>query len=165
MNNSDISLHSDLPVVYESKQIADDVYTFSKGLKLYLEHLSLPITDVLVEIKERETVIANMPNVVEYLNPTQKERAYYISKFIASCSVGLFDAALNYLWNETIVNLREKVIRFDLEYFYDSTIGNPGKRKKFKTEEDLRKLNDSDLVTGCLETGIITEIGYRVMTL
>ena len=38
MNNSDISLHSDLPVVYESKQIADDVYTFSKGLKLYLEH-------------------------------------------------------------------------------------------------------------------------------
>ncbi len=156
-----ISSSSDLPIVYESKQITNDVYTFSKGLKLYLEYLDLPTTDVLVEIRERETVIANMPKVVENLIPIQKERAYYISKFIASCVVGLFDAALNYLWNETIVNLREKVIRFDLEYFYDSTIVNSDKRKKFKTENDLQKLDDSELVTGCLKTGIITDIGYR----
>ena len=161
MNNEEISSSSDLPIVYGSKQITEDVFEFSKGLKLYLEQLNLPTTDVLVEIRERETVIKNMPKVVENLNPPQQERAYYISKFIASCGVGLFDAALNYLWNETIVNLREKVIRFDLEYFYDSTIGNSDKRKKFKTEDDLQKLNDSELVTGCLKTGIITDIGYR----
>ena len=111
-------MSSELPAVYDSKQITDDVYTFSKELKSYLELLDIPTTDVLVEIKERETVIINMPRVVEDLTPTQKGRAYYISKFIASCVVGLFDAALNYLWNETIVNLREKVIRFDLDYFY-----------------------------------------------
>ena len=161
MNHDEISLSSELPAVYDSKQITDDVYTFSKVLKSYLEFLNLPTTNVLVEIEERETIIAIMPKIVENLIPTQKERAYYISKFIASCGVGLFDAALNYLWNETIVNLREKVIRFDLEYFYDSTIGNSDRRSKFKTEKGLKKMDDWELISGCLKTGIITDIGYR----
>jgi len=161
MNHDEISLSSELPAVYDPKQITDDVYTFSKGLKSYLEFLNLPTTNVIVEIEERETVIAIMPKIVENLIPTQKERAYYISKFIASCGVGLFDAALNYLWNETIVNLREKVIRFDLDYFYDSSIGDSGRRSKFKTEEGLKKMDDWELISGCLKTGIITDIGYR----
>lgn len=161
MDHEVISVSSMKPVVYDSKQITKDVYTFSKGLKSYLEFLKLPTANVLVEVTERDTVIAIMPKIVDNLIPTQKERAYYISKFIASCGVGLFDAALNYLWNETIVNLREKVIRFDLDYFYDSTIGNSDRRSKFKKEEDLEKLDDWELISGCLKTGIITDIGYR----
>lgn len=161
MNLEENSVPAELPAVYDSKQITDDVSTFSQGLKSYLEFLNLPTTNVLVEIKERETVIAIMPKIIENLIPTQQERAYYISKFIASCGVGLFDAALNYLWNETIVNLREKVIRFDLDYFYDSTIGDSGRGSKFKTEEDLKKMDDWELISGCLKTGIITDIGYR----
>ncbi len=153
-------MSSDLPVVYDSKQISDDVYEFSKGLKSYLDYLSLPTNNVLVEIKERKKVIDNMPGVVEDLTGAQKERAFYISKFIASCSAGLFDAALNYLWNETIVNLRQKIIRFDLDYFYDSTIRDSDRRLKFKNEDNLKDLDDWELISGCLKTGIITEIGY-----
>lgn len=154
-------LSSNLPVVYDSKQISSDVDVFSKGLTSYLHFLNLPTEHVLVEIKERGKVIANMPWIVENLSAPQRERAFYISKFIASCSVGLFDAALNYLWNETIVNLRQKVIRFDLDYFYDSIIGDSDKRSKFKNEDDLKKLDDWELIRGCLKTGIITDIGYR----
>ena len=46
-----------------------------------------------------------------------KRLKLYISKFIAACGAGLFDAAINFLWNETVVNLRNKVIRFDMDYF------------------------------------------------
>ena len=31
-----------------------------------------------------------------------------------SASVGLFDGAINYMWNATIINLRSKVINFGL---------------------------------------------------
>jgi len=84
-----------------------------------------------------------------------------ISKFVAACAVGLFDAALNFLWNETIRNLREKAARFDLEYFYDSVVTDPDRRSKLKTEADLEKLEDWELIRGCLTTGLISEIGFR----
>ena len=91
----------------------------------------------------------------------QKSAASYISKFVAACAVGLFDAALNYLWNETIRNLREKVARFDLEYFFDSVVNDSNRRSKLHSEADLEKLEDWELIRGCRATGIITENGFR----
>ncbi len=88
-------------------------------------------------------------------------KALYISKFFAAVGAGLFDAALNYLWNETIVNLREKVARFDLEYFYDSVITDSDRRARFKTEDDLSELDDWTLIRGCRETGILSDIGFK----
>ena len=75
--------------------------------------------------------------------------------------MGLFDAALNYLWDETIQSLRDKVVKFDLDYFYDTAIKDAKNRAKFKDEEDLVRLEDWQLVSGCQETGIITELGYK----
>src|SRR5208283_3747558 len=113
-----------LPAVRNSVEITGQIDIFSSRLESYLVSLNLPNERVLVAIKERGVVIGNMPIIIDRLTPDQQQRALYISKFIASCGVGLFDSALNYLWNETIVNLRSKVIQFDLEYFYDSTIGD-----------------------------------------
>jgi len=132
----------------------------STGLTRYLLDLGLPTDSVLVTPAERMRVLSNVPAVVGDLQAEQRARAYYISKFIAACGVGLFDAALNFLWNETISNLREKVARFDLDYFLDSII--PEKRRpNFKSADDLDKLEDWELIRGCLETGIITEIGFK----
>ncbi len=50
---------------------------------------------------------------------------------------------------------------FDLEYFYNSTIPDPDRRKRFSNEEDIAKLEDSELIRGCLQTGILSDIGYR----
>ena len=149
------------PILYEPKEIQTNVDTFSKQLGTYLNYLDLPTDNVLVDIKERGKVIYNMPTVImDQLTDDQRKRAYYVSKFIASCAVGLFDAALNFLWNETILNLREKIIRFDLDYFFDSTIGS-SERAKFRLEEDLEKIEDWQLIRGCRETGIISGIGYK----
>lgn len=146
---------------YQPKEITPAVETFSIELTAYLESLGLPKDGVLVEIDERRSVIANMPTVVRDLTEDQCGAAMYISKLVAASAVGLFDAALNYLWDETIRNLREKVVRFDLEYFYDSVITDPDRRSKFKTDADLEKLDDWELIRGCRATGIITEIGFR----
>jgi hypothetical protein len=99
-----------------------------------------------------------MQSVVGDLSDAQRDSALYISKFVAACGVGLFDAALNFLWNETIRNLREKVARFDLNYFYDSAITNPKDRVRFKDQNDLVKLEDWALIKGCADTGIVSDI-------
>ena len=105
-----------------------------------------------------ESYLIPNPN---HLDDEQRQKALYISKFFAAVGAGLFDAALNYLWNETIVNLRYKVIRFDLEYFYDSVVTDSDRRSKFKSEEDLKKLDDWELIRGCRETGILSDIGFK----
>ena len=148
-------------IISDPREISTHVDHFSEKLCGYLICIGLPTDGVLVEIRERGTVLQNMPLITEVLTEEQRDRAHYISKFIASCSVGLFDAALNYLWNETIVNLRNKVARFDLEYFYDSALGDSKKRSEFKIEDDLIKLEDWELIRGCHETGIITDIGFK----
>jgi len=154
-------LSDEFVIISEPKEISTHVDYFSEKLCGYLILIGLPTDGVLVEIRERGTVLQNMPLIAEILTVEQRDRAHYISKFIASCSVGLFDAALNYLWNETIVNLRNKVARFDLEYFYDSALGDSKKRSEFRTEDDLTKLEDWELIRGCHETGIITDIGFK----
>jgi hypothetical protein len=146
---------------YREAELPTAVDAFSSELSDYLAYLGLPREAVLVPVGERRDVINNMPTVVRDLSDAQRERAQYISKFVAACAVGLFDAALNFLWNETIRNLRDKVARFDLEYFYDSVITDPDRRSKFKDAADLDNLDDWVLIRGCLTTGIITDIGYK----
>ena len=73
----------------------------------------------------------------------------------------MFDAALNFVWDETIKALRNKIILFDLDYFYSSTITDSERLKRLKTKEDLVKINDWELIKGCLHTGILSDLGYK----
>jgi hypothetical protein len=148
-------------MVSENQEIQGEIDKFSAQLTHYLQELGLPADDVLVDISERGMVLVIMPKITGLLNDIQKDRAFYISKFIASCGVGLFDAALNYLWNEIIINLRDKIIGFDLDYFYDSTIRDNSDRIKFRNEDDLLKIPDWQLIQGCRDVGIITQVGYK----
>jgi len=142
-------------------ELSTSVDTFSNGLSMYLEQLELPTKNVLVDPNQRMDVIDNLPRVVSYLSKQQKDDSLYISKFIAACGAGLFDAALNFLWNETVTNLRNKVIRFDMDYFINSVVTDSKRKESFKSEDDLKKLDEWELIKGCNDTGIITEIGYK----
>lgn len=139
-------------------QTFDDLHS---DLKTYLELLSLPTEGVLVDVSERKKVVSNLPEVVNRVPRDQIGKSMYISKFVAACGVGLFDAALNFIWNETIDGLRKKIISFDFNYFVQSTVGDTEKRKKIKDHEDLKQIEDWELVKGCMNTGIISEIGYK----
>ena len=152
--NSSIEPHS-------RTEIAPAVEAFGTQLNSYLDQVGLPNDDILAPFDRRRPVFQNMPTVLDALTNDQKSDAVYISKFAAACAVGLFDAALNYLWNETVRNLREKVVRFDLPYFFDSVVSDLKRRSEFRSGADLEKLDDWELIRGCHVTGIITENGYR----
>ena len=142
-------------------EIAPTVEIFGTELNQFLRHMGLPNENILVPYERRGPVFNNMPTVVGYLADKHKSEAVYISKFVAACAVGLFDAALNYLWDETVRNLRTKVANFDLAYFFDSAVSDSNRRSKLQSESDLEKIDDWELIRGCHATGIITNIGFR----
>ncbi len=146
---------------YTETEIAPALETFGTQLDSYLDSVGLPKDQILVPYERRGPVFQNMRTVLASLTDDQRLAAVYISKFVAACAVGLFDAALNYLWNETVRNLREKVARFDLSYFFDSVVSDGDRRSKFRSEADLEKLDDWELIRGCHTTGIITQNGFR----
>ncbi|NES45146.1 MAG: hypothetical protein F6K20_28480 [Moorea sp. SIO2C4] len=126
----------------------------------FLEEQGLPNQSVLVSIDERTAVFRNITSVLTKIDNEQKARSIYISKFIAAVASGLFDAALNYLWNETIVELRNRVSQYDLSYFYDNVL-SPEKRKKINNESHLNQVSDSELIEGARKIGLISDLGFQ----
>lgn len=85
--------------------------------------------------------------------------AKYISKFLVAAA-GLFDAVLNYMWDETIFQLRKRIENYDIEYFYDVAVLSE-KRKKLSGVKDLPKFDDSELIKGAREIDMISDVGYN----
>jgi hypothetical protein len=133
---------------------------FEEGLLGFLNQQGLPTQSILVSVKERVRVFKNIEDVMALIGEEKKQQSIYISKFVAAAASGLFDAALNYLWDETISELRQRVAHYDLSYFYDNAV-SPEKRKKLNDADDLNKLDDSELIRGAKEIGLISELGFR----
>lgn len=127
----------------------------------FLSYCGLPTNNVLVGIRERRNVLKNISSPLELINQENRSEAMYLSKFMAAVISGLFDAALNYLWDETILQLRKRVCRYDIQYFYDVAVSDTQKRSKLKDEDDLVKIDDSELILAAKEIGLISDIGYR----
>jgi hypothetical protein len=144
-----------------SANYSSQIKQFEDGLLVFIEQYGLPTSQVMVQVSERLRVFSNVEGVMERIDLEQRQRSIYISKFIAAAAAGLFDAALNYLWDETIYELRRRVAQYDLAYFYDAAVGSSAeKRKKLNTEEDLVKIDDSSLIKGSYEIGLISDLGF-----
>jgi hypothetical protein len=140
---------------------AAELQTFEAVLSAELEQAGLPSDDVLVEIRERTVLLKNLDGALGRLDEAQRERSYYISKMIAAAAVGLFDAAPNYLWNETIGELRRCVEGYDLAYFFDVAVQSPERRKHLSSAEDLTKVDDQELLRAAREIGLLSDVGHR----
>ncbi|ABH00277.1 MULTISPECIES: hypothetical protein [Rhodococcus] len=112
-------------------------------------------------MREREKLLKNAPDALEGLDDTQRARASYVAKMILAASVGLFDAALNYLWNETINELRARVASFDVAYFFDLAEPDPARRSSLKNPEDLARIDDAKLMEAANRIKLISDIGYK----
>lgn len=128
----------------------------------HLDRLNLPSADIFTDVKQRMMVFKNFEDVIRLIDTEKRISSYYISKFIAAVSAGLFDAALNYIWDETILQLRERVIQYDIQYFYDCAV-KTDKRAKLKDESDIVKVDDSELLIGCKQIGLISSIGFKLL--
>ncbi|MEK6482556.1 hypothetical protein WJR50_33820 [Catalinimonas sp. 4WD22] len=150
-------------ITNEKNNYPERISDFEKGLVSFLESHNLPTEGIFNSVNERLRVFYNIDYVIDQIEPTLSQKSIYLSKFLAASASGLFDASLNYLWDETILQLRKRVAQFDLEYFYDNTVGGD-RRKNFKSEEDLVKLQDSELINGAREIELISEVGYKHLT-
>lgn len=133
---------------------------FEVGLVGFLEQHNLPSEGIFVDVPERINVFKNLEGVIAQIDEKEKQQSLYLSKFIAGVASGLFDAALNYLWDETILQIRKRVVQYDLEYFYDNAVSGD-KRNRLKDESDLVKVDDYDLIRGAKEIGLISELGFK----
>ena len=113
------------------KEVETSIAGFSQQFSDYLEYIGLPTNDIFVPIEERRKVIFSLEQVLEALPAEKKSKSVYLSKFAISVLSGLFDGALNFLWDETVRALRRLVISFDLQYFFSvaQTISNKYKNK------------------------------------
>lgn len=143
------------------QEVNETITEYELSLKSFLSSNDLPAEGIFNPVHQRITVFSNVGNVLYNLEGVNKENSNYISKFIAAVSAGLFDAALNYLWNETIQELRRRVAHYDLGYFYDTAIASPDKRKSLSDESDLDKITDADLIYGAKEIGLISDLGFK----
>lgn len=134
---------------------------FETNLLRFIGSHGLPTDSILVGVPQRVAVFNNVETVLSVVPREQLERSTYISKFIAAAAAGLFDAALNYLWDETVSELRRRVAQYDISYFFDTAVASPDRRKRLKDADDLDKIDDSELINGSLQIDLLSDIGYR----
>ena len=126
----------------QNTNVTADLQRFEDTILSELQRVGLPTAGVVVELDERRVLIGSLGAAMRQLTQEQRAKALYISKMVMSGAVGQFDAALNYLWDETVSELRRRVAEYDLGYFYDIAV--PGDmRKHFSGVEDLPPLQDA----------------------
>ncbi|WP_146077409.1 hypothetical protein [Rathayibacter rathayi] len=142
----------------------DTITDLERFEQLILDQLAaagLPNDSVFVSVNERRRMLGNVGDAIERLSFDQRSGSRYISKMVAAAAAGLFDAALNYLWDETVGELRRRVAGFDLTYFFDIAVKNSDLRKHLKNVEDLARIDDASLLQAAREIGLLTDIGYQ----
>jgi hypothetical protein len=126
----------------------------------YLEVFGLPVDNVIASPDQRLQIMQALPEFLNKLPQEQKRDARYLSKFIAGSAVGLFDASLNFVWNEVVLSLRKKVISYGLDYFFDNAIGAT-LRDQYKNEDNLPQVKDQTLLDTCKKLELISDLLHR----
>lgn len=139
----------------EGSLLTTDITKFEE----YLNHLGLPTDNIIAEVNERQVIEQNLPGFIASLPDEVKRDARYLSKFVAGAAVGLFDASLNYVWNEVVLSLRQKAVVYGLDMFFDAAVGG-SRRELYSTEEDLSGIKDNTLINTCRKLELISDIVY-----
>lgn len=152
--------HSELAII-KSPEIETSIRSFHPALEGYVAGLGLPTDNVLSPVDERKKIINSLGDVLSMLPLEERAKATYITRFIVAVTVGLFDGALAYLWDETIRALRKLVARFDLAYFFSVAEKVNPRCKNLHTEDDLDEVSDHDLLEACRRIGLINDVNYQ----
>ena len=107
--------------------------------------------DVLAPAEEIYYAWRDLPRELIAIPPNLRNEL--IARMCIAISTGLFDGAINYAWNATILHLRQRVREFGL------AVVSQILQRQFE-ERDLIELQDSELLDLCLKLNLITEDGY-----
>lgn len=126
----------------------------------FLKNIGLPHDNIIATQDQRSIIGQNLPALIAGLPPEVKQGARYLSKFVVGAGFGLFDYALNAIWNEVVLDLNKKAIAYGLDIFFDQAVG--GKAREFyQTEEDLRSLKDAVLLDTCRKLELISDLTHK----
>jgi len=142
----------------ELSQPIDDLHNQLEG---YLSQVGLPVINVVVPISERKKVISSLEEVLSIIPVDDRIKSSYLSKYTVAIAVGLFDGALNYLWDETVRSFRRLIIAFDLQYFYSIAEKISSRYKNLSNEDDIDQVNEHDLLEACRRIGLLSDVNYQ----
>lgn len=83
----------------------------SSALEALTKALGVP-RDILPSDEEIKAAWTNLPRILQKIPPDL--RTQELALMCVAVASGLFDSAINYVWNASIIELREKVKRFGL---------------------------------------------------
>jgi hypothetical protein len=126
----------------------------------FLTSVGLPADNIIATAAEREVIGNNLPAFIEGLAPEIKKDARYLSKFVVGAGYGLFDYSLNSIWNEVVIDLRQKALFYGLDIFFDAAVGGGTNRHMYSTEADLGSIKDSVLLDTCRKLELISDTTY-----
>ena len=106
---------------------------------------------VVASDEEIEEAWSRLPRLLRRIPPELRDER--IVKACIAVASGLFDAAINYVWNAAIIELRQKIRRFGLQII-------PQVLDKPFDEETLQDLKDAELLDLCLRLNLITDSDY-----
>lgn len=158
MDNNEIIL---IPSGNTPERIDTSIEAFNQPLANLLTHIGLPTENILSPIHERRKVIFSLESTLDILPYEDRQKAVYLSKFTVAVSVGLFDGALNFLWDETVKAIRRLVVSFDLQYFFNVAGTTNAKYKGLTAEEDLEAISDHDLIEICRRIGLLSDLTFK----
>lgn len=150
-----------IPTEVSPEKIETSIEAFSQPLANLLRHVGLPTNDILSPTSERRKVIYALESTLEILPMEDRIKARYLSKFTVAITVGLFDGALNFLWDETIKAIRNLIISFDLQYFFNVAETISPRYKNLHLERDFEVISEHDLLEISRRIGLITDVNFK----
>ncbi len=121
-----------------------------QAIEQLVSSLGIP-RDVLASAEEIQYAWLNLPR--ELRDIPDNLRGELIARTCVAVSAGLFDGAMNYIWNAAILHLRDKIRMFGLPVVAQIL------QRDFE-EKHLLELQDSRLLELCLKLNIVDEDGF-----
>ena len=117
-------------------------------LKQLTAALGVP-RDVVATDDQIDHAWSQLPRLIKRIPPELRDQR--IVKMCVAVASGLFDAAINYVWNAAVVELRQKVRRFGI-----AVVPQVLDDKSFD-EDSLSDLKDAELLDLCLKLNLIDD--------
>jgi hypothetical protein len=144
-----------------SKDIESNIATLNAPIANFLSHYGLPTENILSPLDERRKVITSLGDIIEVIPINKRMKSEYLSKFTISVSMGMFDGALTFLWDEIVKELRLMIVEFDLDYFYKVAFEFSPRYKGLKIADELEAISEHDLLEICRRIGLLNEINHK----
>lgn len=135
-------------------QLPDVLQSTIPQVNELLDLFNLP-REVLASDEEIFYAWRELPREIKKIPPELRNEL--IVKVCIASSVGLFDGAINYIWNATIISLRSRLKNFGIGSVAQAL------NKTLSDESDIDELMDSELLDICYKLELLSEEGYFLL--